>query len=292
MRSRSAGDVAAACPSPSAAASSRRRASPGCRRSTRLGLALEQVAPLLRHGSGVVEVLLEEQRGVARVQAVNVGTSHDHSCCSSGRAATRACGSCATATVNPRKRQTAQMSTAANWRRPLPFPIPDATSATASDGRISRKRVPRDPDEADEDRDGRQEAGDRLRRAPTRALVQNLALGVQRSAILSARAARRACSARVDAGGAAVRARRAAARAPANAVVARRRRIRRHANPGRAAAPPRLRLDRIPNHVAEICDGDLEDHHEEDELPEGVRRLHRFSSLPGRDGPDETANPR
>src|SRR5690242_5120042 len=51
------------------------------------------------------------------------------------------------------------------------------------------QRTPRDADEADEDRDGREEAGDRLRRAPPRILVQNLALSVQRSAILSARAA-------------------------------------------------------------------------------------------------------
>ena len=47
-----------------------------------LGLALEEVAPLLRHGAGVVEVLLEEQRGVARVQPVDVGTSHVHVRCS------------------------------------------------------------------------------------------------------------------------------------------------------------------------------------------------------------------
>ena len=78
------------CPSPSATARSSSRARPGWRCSERLGLALEQVAPLLRHGAGVVEVLLEEQRGVARVQPVDVGTSHVQACCSSGRAATRA----------------------------------------------------------------------------------------------------------------------------------------------------------------------------------------------------------
>ena len=55
-----------------------------------LGLALEQVAPLLRHGAGVVEVLLEEQRGVARVQPVDVGMSHVRSRCSSAGVATRA----------------------------------------------------------------------------------------------------------------------------------------------------------------------------------------------------------
>jgi hypothetical protein len=67
---------------------------------------------------------------------------------------------------------------------------------------------------------------------------------------------------------------RPAARTPAKMVEARRRRVRDHANPSRAPASPRLRLDRIPDHVAEICDGDLEDHHEEHELPDGVRRLH------------------
>ena len=78
------------------------------------GLALEEVAPLLGHGAGIVEVLLEEQRGVPGVQPVDVGTFHVHACCSSGAGATRAGGSCVTATVKPRKRQTAQMSTAAS----------------------------------------------------------------------------------------------------------------------------------------------------------------------------------
>src|SRR4029079_6684364 len=48
-----------------------------------------------------------------------------------------------------------------------------------------------------------------------------------------------------------------------------------------APASPGLRLDRIPNHVAEICDRDLEDHHDEDELPEGVRPLHCPDSTQG-----------
>ena len=46
------------------------------------GSLSKSVAPFLRHGAGVVEVLLEEQRGVARVQSVNVGTSHVHVRCS------------------------------------------------------------------------------------------------------------------------------------------------------------------------------------------------------------------
>ena len=41
-----------------------------------LRLALEEVAPFLRHSAGVVEVLLEEQSGVPGVQPVNVGTIH------------------------------------------------------------------------------------------------------------------------------------------------------------------------------------------------------------------------
>ena len=48
----------------------------GLRCEQRLGRALEEVAPLGRDGAGVVEVLLEEQRGVARVQSVDVGPSH------------------------------------------------------------------------------------------------------------------------------------------------------------------------------------------------------------------------
>jgi uncharacterized 2Fe-2S/4Fe-4S cluster protein (DUF4445 family) len=51
---------------------------PGLHRKQSLGLALEQVAPLLRHGAGVVEVLLEEQRCIAGVQPVDIGTSHVH----------------------------------------------------------------------------------------------------------------------------------------------------------------------------------------------------------------------
>src|SRR5689334_22606199 len=49
--------------------------------------------------------------------------------------------------------------------------------------------MPRDSDEAHEDGDGREEAGDGLRRPPLGALVEDLAFDVQRSAILSARAA-------------------------------------------------------------------------------------------------------
>src|SRR5689334_14700647 len=71
-----------------------------------------------------------------------------------------------------------------------------------------------------------------------------------------------------------MRPRRPGARATARAIVARRRLVRDRANPGGAPASPGLRLDREPNHVAEICDGDLEDHHEEDELPQRVRPLH------------------
>src|SRR3954468_10325109 len=159
------------------------------------------------------------------------------------------------------------------------------------------KRVPSQPHEADEDGDGREEPGDRLRRPSPRALVNDLALDVQRSAILpacpaAARAGRagtlggaprggRARGACVDPGRAPVRPRRPAAGAPVKAVVARRRRIRNRPNPCRTSASPRLCLDRVPNHVAEICDGDLEDHHEENELPQRVRRLHPPDCTPG-----------
>src|SRR5262249_52827886 len=45
-------------------------------RESRGGIALEKVAPLLRHGAGIVEVLLEKKRGVARVRAVDLRASH------------------------------------------------------------------------------------------------------------------------------------------------------------------------------------------------------------------------
>jgi len=66
---------------------------PGLAAQERLRLALEQVAPFLGDGAGVVEVLLEEQSCVARVQAVDVGTSHVLFRCSRGGAVTRARGS-------------------------------------------------------------------------------------------------------------------------------------------------------------------------------------------------------
>ena len=72
----------------------------------RLRVALEEVAPLLRDGGGVVEVLLEEQRGVARVRSVDVGTSHVHFRCSSGRVATRARAREPPRSSSPKKRQT------------------------------------------------------------------------------------------------------------------------------------------------------------------------------------------
>src|SRR5207248_8637502 len=59
-----------------------------------LGFAFEKVTPFLRNGTRVVEVLLEEQRRIAGVQAVDIGTIHSASCWSSGAGATRAGGSC------------------------------------------------------------------------------------------------------------------------------------------------------------------------------------------------------
>src|SRR5262245_33346724 len=48
--------------------------------------------------------------------------------------------------------------------------------------------------------------------------------------------------------------------------------------PGRdrgARLGPRLGLDRVPNDEAEVDDRDLQDHHQEDDLPDGVGRHRR-----------------
>ena len=62
----------------------------GLRREHGGGIALEEVAPLLRHGAGVVEVLLEKKRGVARVRAVDLRASHCSSVVAAAAGATRA----------------------------------------------------------------------------------------------------------------------------------------------------------------------------------------------------------
>jgi hypothetical protein len=46
------------------------------RREDRGRIALEEVAPLFRDGAGIVEVLLEKKRGVARVRAIDLRASH------------------------------------------------------------------------------------------------------------------------------------------------------------------------------------------------------------------------
>ena len=180
----------------------------------------------------------------------------------------------ATAIVSPKKRQTR----ADEHGRELEAPLAGSHARRDERDRERRQdqaeRVPREPDQADEDGDRGEEAGDRLRCPPRP--EPSWRISPRRSTVGDPIGARSgdARGARVGPGGASVRPWRPAARAPAKTVEARRRRVRDHANPGRASASPRLRLDRIPNHVAEICDGDLEDHHEEDELPERVRRLH------------------
>ena len=49
---------------------------PGCVATSSSSLALEERAPLRRDGLRVLEVLLEQELGVARVQAVDVGHAH------------------------------------------------------------------------------------------------------------------------------------------------------------------------------------------------------------------------
>src|SRR5579864_4952054 len=48
-----------------------------------------------------------------------------------------------------------------------------------------------------------------------------------------------------------------------------------------AFLPARLRLDGVVDDAAEIDDGDLQDHHQEDELPDRIRAVHRKESTPG-----------
>ena len=54
----------------------------GLQREQRFGLALEERPPLGRHRARIVEVLLEEQRRVARVQSVDLRPGHPTPCCS------------------------------------------------------------------------------------------------------------------------------------------------------------------------------------------------------------------
>ena len=52
--------------------------------------ALKERAPLGRDGAGVVEVLLEQQRRIARVQSIDLGPAHSTHCCSRECGTTRA----------------------------------------------------------------------------------------------------------------------------------------------------------------------------------------------------------
>ena len=153
-----------------------------------LGLALEEVAPLLRHGAGVVEVLLEEQRGVARVQPVDVGTFHVRFRCSSGPSLPERLAE------GHRDRQPEEEADGADEHgRELqaPLSVPHARRDEREGERRDdeAERMPGEPDETHEDRDRGEVAGDRLRRSLAPALTGDLAFRAQRSAILPARAA-------------------------------------------------------------------------------------------------------
>ena len=133
------------------------------------------------------EVLLEEQRRVARIQPVNVGTFHVQARCSSEplpeRLAEGHCDRESEEEADGRDEHGGEL------KAPLA-----ATHARGDEGDRQRRhdqaeRVPRESDEADEDGDRGKEAGDGLGRRPVTALVEDLAVGVQRSAILPARAA-------------------------------------------------------------------------------------------------------
>jgi hypothetical protein len=68
-----------------------------------------------------------------------------------------------------------------------------------------------------------------------------------------------------------------AARTPASPVVSRQRFVGRDAHTHRLKlALVRLGLDRVIDDDAEIDDGDLENHHQEDQFPERVRAAHVF----------------
>src|SRR4051812_3645753 len=153
-----------------------------------LRLALEEVAPFLRHGAGVVEVLLEEQRGVPRVQPVNVGTFHVYVRCSSAASLPQRL------VQGHRDRHPEEEADTADENRRELEPALAVSHARRDERNRERRqdqaqRMPGEPDEAHEDRDRGEEAGDRLRRPLLPALVEDLAFGVHRSAILAARAA-------------------------------------------------------------------------------------------------------
>ncbi len=126
------------------------------------GIALEEVAPLLRHRAGVVEVLLEKKRGVARVRAVDLRASHS-------------CPVVAAAAGLPERvarrhgeREPEEEADAADQhgrelKPPLRHPRRDERDDERRDDET--ERVPEDPEEADEDRERREVAGDGLRRA-------------------------------------------------------------------------------------------------------------------------------
>src|SRR6185503_5427468 len=132
--------------------------------------------------------LLEEQRGVARVQPVNVGTFHVYVRCS------RAASLPERLAEGDRDREPEEKADRADEHGRKREPRLAGAHARRNErdgkrGQDQAERVPRDPHKADEDRDRGEEAGDRLRRPLLPALVEDFLFCAQRSAILPARAA-------------------------------------------------------------------------------------------------------
>ena len=106
------------CRRPFDSSRSSSRASPGWSRDELVAVAaLEERAPLVRDRVGVLEVLLEDEGRVARVQSVDSGRDAIETCCSSDEPRYQSGWLVTTAIVMPRKKQTAPIITAANASR-------------------------------------------------------------------------------------------------------------------------------------------------------------------------------
>ena len=129
------------------------------RRENGSGIALEEVAPLLRHRAGIVEVLLEKKRGVARVRAVDLRASHSYPVVAA------AAGLPERVARRHGEREPKEEADAADQHRrelepALRHPRRDERDDERRDDET--ERVPEDPEEADEDRERREIAGDGL----------------------------------------------------------------------------------------------------------------------------------
>ena len=82
----------------------------------RVRRALEERPPLGRHRARIVEVLLEEQRGVARVESVDLRPGHSHRVVAACPGYQSGC-EVMTAIIIPRKKQAATVITAAKASR-------------------------------------------------------------------------------------------------------------------------------------------------------------------------------